>query len=99
MSDPTSPNPLPENVLPVARLAFRQIEDYMVCFYASPEAGKDDDDALVLGSISVNLIQSFPAVKEAFIALMQQAASEILTEITGLKVSFGDAKTAKESLN
>jgi len=76
----------------IGRLSMRHEGDNWVAYYALPESM---DDAIMLGSIRMR-IATVEARKEAFMALMRDAVSDIIETETGIRPEWGGAKPAPE---
>ena len=77
----------------IGRLAMRQEGGNWNAYYADSDSMKD---ALFLGSVKMNAIIGRPAIKKAFMAVMQEIVSDIIEEATGHRPDWGGEHAAPE---
>jgi hypothetical protein len=70
----------------VGRLALRVEGAFWNAYYAMPDTMKD---AIFLGSIRIRFVED-PMRKNVFMALMQEAVSDIIEETTGERPDWPD---------
>lgn len=76
----------------VGRLAMRVEGEWWVAYYATTDSMKE---ALELGRIRMPFVQDWQR-KEIFMAMMRDAASDILKEVTGVTPEWGGPVRAPE---
>jgi hypothetical protein len=72
---------------PVGRLAMRHEGENWSAYYARPDTM---EDAILLGTIRMVIVLHNPARKQAFMALMQDAASDLIENAIGEKPEWPD---------
>lgn len=87
MSDTTLPGK------PIGRLAMRLEGDRWVAYYALPDSM---EEPVFLGSISIGAVAQNPQRKTAFMLMMREIVSEILTATTGQAPQWAEPQQAPE---
>lgn len=77
----------------VGRLALRHEGDNWNAYYAQAHTM---DRAIPLGSIRMSLVVDNQPRKEAFMALMRDAVTDVIKGVTGLQPTWGGPQTAPE---
>lgn len=75
----------------VGRLATRHEGKFWNAYYAMPDTMAD---AILLGSIAMRFVTDNAGRKSAFMAMMQDAVSDILEEQTGARPTWPDGPHA-----
>jgi hypothetical protein len=70
----------------IGRLAMRHEGKFWNAYYAMPSTM---EDAIFLGSIAMRFVEQ-PDRKDAFLAMMREAVSDIIEETTGTRPSWPD---------
>lgn len=76
----------------IGRLAFRHEGNFWNAYYADEESM---DNALLLGSIRINLVQR-PERKQAFMDMMRDVFADICHDAIGQRPDWNDPQTAPE---
>lgn len=78
----------------IGRLAMRVEGNYWNAYYVlSTDSLKG---AILLGSISMNAIETNPQRRDEFMALMREVVGDMIEAITGVRPLWGGAKPAPE---
>ena len=71
-----------EGNAPAFRLAFRDEGDFWNCYFAGMETM---DDAILIGSIRMSLIEIVPALHQGFLDMMRAVFDQLVQNITGAR--------------
>ncbi len=71
----------------IGRLAMRVEGDNWIAYYAIHTDSMKD--AILLGSISMNAIETNPKRKDEFMGLMREVVGDIIESVTGVRPGWG----------